>query len=174
MIIISIKLFFIVNRFCWQKIRKNGRKKTKNDGSRCMYFVSRRWRPGCSRCSVSSSGTSTALPNGSFQAVSSGPTGLPLAAYCQANEKEGKKKKVNTSSKYGMKNGQRLMVVVYLCNKNNTTVEKGSLNHYSAPKDVIVNLCLLSGNAYYIYHPITECLRFCRCYRSTTTGKERY
>ena len=160
-----------------KKLERMEERKLKNDGSRCMYFVSRRWRPGCSRCSVSSSGTSTALPNGSFQVVSSGPTGLPLAAYCQANEKEGKKKSKYIiqiwHEKWSAFDGG-LVVVVYLCNKNNTTVEKGSLNHYSAPKDVIVNLCLLSGNTYYIYHPITECLRFCRYYRSTTTGKERY
>lgn len=71
-----------------------------------MYFVSRRWRPGHSRLFVSSSDTSTMLPNGWFPVEGFGPVVHRLTAYCWYNktrESDKKKNGINkyTSSKHG-------------------------------------------------------------------------
>ena len=177
MIIIRLSYSLLSTDFVDKKIRKNGGKKTKKWWIE-MYVLRfpsvTTWMQSLLRVVI---GHLHSAPERFVPGCKFWSNGAPTSSLL-SSERERRKKKSKYiiqiwHEKWSAFDGG-LVVVVYLCNKNNTTVEKGSLNHYSAPKDVIVNLCLLSGNAYYIYHPITECLRFCRCYRSTTTGKERY
>lgn len=87
-----------------KEINEKKKNRTKRIGSRCMYFVCRRWRPGRSHLSVSSWGISTALPSGSSLAASSGPAGLPPVTYSK-HKQERKSGGVNISSEHGRGSG---------------------------------------------------------------------